>query len=92
MEDEKLQEIWQLIKVNKTSDFSEDDHGTLWLGKQICVPKLKSIREQIHREAHDSAYLIHPDSTKMYQDLKSRYCWYDMKQDIIEYISLSDTC
>jgi hypothetical protein len=32
LEDEKLKEIWQLIKDNKTSDFTEDDHGTLWLG------------------------------------------------------------
>jgi hypothetical protein len=24
-------------------------------------------------EAHDSAYSIHPGSTKMYHDLKSRY-------------------
>jgi hypothetical protein len=29
LEDEKLKEIWQLIKEKKTSDFTEDDHGTL---------------------------------------------------------------
>jgi hypothetical protein len=33
LEDTKLKEIWQLIKDNKTSDFSEDSQGTLWLGK-----------------------------------------------------------
>jgi hypothetical protein len=33
LEDAKLKEIWQLIKYNKTSDFSEDSQGTLWLGK-----------------------------------------------------------
>jgi hypothetical protein len=33
LEDEKLKEIRQLIKDNKTSDFTEDDHGTLSLGK-----------------------------------------------------------
>jgi hypothetical protein len=52
LEDEKLKEIRQLIKENKTYDFTEDDHGTLWLGKWICVPNLKSIRELILREAH----------------------------------------
>jgi hypothetical protein len=31
--DAKLKEIWQLIRDNKTSDFSEDSQGTLWLGK-----------------------------------------------------------
>jgi hypothetical protein len=41
LDDEKLKEIWQLIKENKTSDFTKDDHRTLWLGKQICIPNLK---------------------------------------------------
>jgi hypothetical protein len=40
--DAKLKEIRQLILNNKTSDFSEDSQGTLWLGKQICVPNQKS--------------------------------------------------
>jgi hypothetical protein len=33
LEDAKLKEIRQLIRDNKTSDFSEDSQGTLWLGK-----------------------------------------------------------
>jgi hypothetical protein len=28
----------------------------------------------------------------MYKDLKTRYWWYHMRQDIAEYISLCDTC
>jgi hypothetical protein len=71
LEDTKLKEIQQLIRDNKTSDFSEDSQGTLWLGKQICVPNLKPIKESILREAHDSAYSIHPGSTKMYKNLKT---------------------
>jgi hypothetical protein len=92
MEDEKLREIRQLIKENKTNDFTEDANGTLRLGKQICVPNLKPIRELILWEAHDSVYSIHLDSTKMYKDLKIRYWWYNMKQDIAEYVSFCDIC
>jgi hypothetical protein len=92
LEDAKLKEIRQLIRDNMTSDFSEDSQGTLWLGKWICVPNLKPIKELILREAHDSAYSIHSDSTKMYKDLKTRYWWYDMKRDVTEYISLCNTC
>jgi ligand-binding sensor domain-containing protein len=33
LEDEKLKEIRQLIKEEKTNDFVKDNHGTLWLGK-----------------------------------------------------------
>jgi hypothetical protein len=47
LEDTKLKEIRQLIKGNKTSDFSEDSQGTLWLGKQICVPNLKHLKDLI---------------------------------------------
>jgi hypothetical protein len=65
LEDAKLKKIRQLIQDNKTRDFSEDSQGALWLGKWICVPTLKPIKELILREAHDSAYSIHPDSTKM---------------------------
>jgi hypothetical protein len=92
LEDTKLKEIRQLIKDNKTSDFSEDSQGTLWLGKRICVPNLKHLKEIKLQEAHDSTYSIHPGSTKMYHDLKTRYWWYGMKRDIAEYVSLCDTC
>jgi hypothetical protein len=81
-----------LLRDNKTSDFSEDSQGTLWLGKWICVPNLKHPKEVILREAHDSAYSIHPGSTKLYKDLKTQYWWYGTKRDIAEYVSLCDTC
>jgi hypothetical protein len=81
-----------LIRDNKTSDFSEDSQGTLWLAKRICVPNLKPIKELILIEAHDSAYSIHPGITKMYKDLKTRYWWYGMKRDVMEYVAPCDTC
>jgi hypothetical protein len=81
-----------LIQDNKTSDFLEDSQGTLWLGKRICVPNLKPIKESILREAHDLAYSIHLGSTKMYKDLKTRYWWNGMKRDVVEYVALCDTC
>jgi hypothetical protein len=90
--DAKLKQIWQLVRDNKTSDFSEDSQGTLWLGRQICVPNLKPIKELILREAHDSTYSIHPGSTKMYKDLMTQYWWYGMKWDVLEYVTLCDTC
>jgi hypothetical protein len=91
LEDAKLKEIRQLTQDNKTSDFSEDSQGTLWLGRRICIPNQKTIKESILKEAHDSAYSIHPGSTKMYKDLKTRYWWYGIKRDIVEYVSLCDT-
>ena len=45
---------------------------------------VKAIRDMILREAHESAYSIHPGSTKMYVDLKQKYWWYGLKRDVAE--------
>jgi ribonuclease HI len=60
LEDAKIQEIKEQIKEDKTPGFSVDEQGTLWYKKHLCVPDVKEIRELILREAHDSAYSIHP--------------------------------
>jgi hypothetical protein len=62
LEDAKLKEIRQLIWDKKTSDFSEDSQGTIWLDKRICVPNLKHIKELILRE--DWWYGMKRDVTK----------------------------
>ena len=92
LEDEKIKEIAELITIGKAPRFRLDDQGTVWFRKIICVPEIKSIWEMILREAHDSAYSIHPGSTKMYLDLKEKYWWYDLKRDVAEYVAICDTC
>jgi hypothetical protein len=92
LEDTKIQEIKEQIKEEKAPGFSVDEQETLWCKKRLCVPDVQEIRELILREAHDSAYSIHPESTKMYHDLKGRYWWYGMKRAVAEYIALCDNC
>jgi hypothetical protein len=91
-EDEKLREIIANVSLGKAPGFRIDEYGTLWFGKRICVPEVKAIREIILREAHESAYFIHPGSTKMYLDLKEKYWWYRLKRYVAEYVALCDTC
>jgi hypothetical protein len=74
------------------SDFTEDDQGTIWFKNMICIPEIDSLRETILKEAHDSAYSIHPGSTKMYQDLKQKYLWYGLKKDVASHVALCDVC
>jgi hypothetical protein len=64
--DEKIKEIKTLISLGKAPDFTEDEQGTVWFKKRICVPEVEHLRQLILREAHDSTYSIHPGSTKMY--------------------------
>jgi hypothetical protein len=91
-EDEKVQEIKRNIKEEKSPSFSEDDEGVLWYKGRICVPNVKELKVKILREAHDSAYSIHPGGNKMYHDLKATYWWYGMKRDVAKYVALCDTC
>jgi hypothetical protein len=92
LEDEKIQEIKRNIKEEKLSRFSKDDECVLWYKGRICVPNIKEWKDKILREAHESAYSIHPGGNKMYHDLKTTYWWYGMKRDIAEYVALCDTC
>jgi hypothetical protein len=91
-EDEKVQEIKRNIKEEKSPGFSKDDKGVLWYKGRLCVPNVKELKEKILREAHESAYSIHPGENKMYHDLKATYWWYGMKRDVAEYVSHCDSC
>ncbi|WVZ52190.1 hypothetical protein U9M48_003274 [Paspalum notatum var. saurae] len=90
--DEKIREIRERIKLGKAPHFREDEQGTVWYKNRICVPDVDSIKKLILSEAHDTAYSIHPGSTKMYHDLKERFWWYGMKRAVAEYVAVCDTC
>ncbi|WVZ90296.1 hypothetical protein U9M48_036606 [Paspalum notatum var. saurae] len=90
--DEKIKEIRERIKLGKAPHFREDERGTVWYKNRICVPDVDSIKKLILSEAHDTAYSIHPGSTKMYHDLKERFWWYGMKRAVAEYVAVCDTC
>ena len=91
-DDEKIKEIRQLIIDGKGKDFREDAEGVVWFKDRLCVPDITSIRELILKEAHGTAYSIHPGSEKMYQDLKKRFWWYGMKREIAENVARCDSC
>jgi hypothetical protein len=87
---EKISEIQQLILEGKGKDFREDAEGVIWFKDHLCVPNVQSIRELILKEAHESAYSIHPESEKMYQDLKKKFWWYGMKREIVDHVAICE--
>jgi hypothetical protein len=92
LKDEKLKKIAEDIVIGSHQGFRMDDNGILWFGERLCVSEDQAIRQAILREAHESAYSIHPGSTKMYLDLKQKYWWIGLKQDVAEYVALCGTC
>jgi hypothetical protein len=91
-DDEKINEIRQLIIDGKGPYFHEDAEGLVWFKDRLFVPDIKSIRELILKEAHETTYSIHPSSEKMYLHLKKRFWWYGMKREIAEYVARYDSC
>src|SRR6266542_2438605 len=76
---EKGMEIHDDVKEGKAKCFTIDAHGVVWFGKRLVVPKDFELRKKILDEAHNSLLLIHPGSSKMYQDLKKKNWWTRMK-------------
>ena len=58
----------------------------------LVVPKDRELRNQILEEAHSSNLSIHPDSSKMYQDLKTCFWWTKMKKEIAAFVARCDNC
>ena len=77
-------------KVN--TDFSISEDGTLMLGDRICIPDDSSLKYEILEEAHQSLYVIHPGSTKMYRDLREMYWWSDIKVNIATFVAKCLIC
>jgi hypothetical protein len=57
-DDEKINEIRQLIIDGKGKDFREDAEGMVWFKDRLCVPNIKSIWEIILKEAHETTYTL----------------------------------
>jgi hypothetical protein len=87
----EIKDLWELMKEGKAEDYRIDEQGTVWLKERLCVLQDKALLEHIMKEAHNSRYSIHPGSTKMYKDLKTRYWWKDMRRDIAHYLACCDT-
>ena len=65
------------------------EHGVRFKGRPL-VPT--SCRGEVLKEFHHSHLAVHPDGTKMYQDLRRQYWWKGMKLSITEFVSSCLTC
>ena len=52
-----------------------NENGVLYYKDRVCVPDGNDLRKNILEKAHNGSFSIHPDSTKMYQDLKMAFWW-----------------
>nr|GEY00013.1 putative reverse transcriptase domain-containing protein [Tanacetum cinerariifolium] len=62
-------------------------NGTLSLRNRSWIPCFGDLRTLSMHESHKSKYSIHPESDKMYQNMKKLYWWPNMKAEIAIYVS-----
>ncbi|KAL0402211.1 UNVERIFIED_CONTAM: hypothetical protein Slati_4251000 [Sesamum latifolium] len=68
-----LLRMLERMKQGKKSNFSIRADGMMVNGERICVPDVEGLRREILREAHNAPYAMHPDTTKMYWNLRPYY-------------------
>jgi hypothetical protein len=69
------------------------DIETARLAEKACKEQLPDLRtDEEGTLVHNLAYSIHPGTTKMYLDLKTRYWWRGLKKEIAQYVARCDTC
>ena len=62
------------------------------MNDRMCVPNVDDLRKPIMENAYFFAYVMHPDSTKMYRTIKENYWWSGVKRNIIEFVSRCLVC
>ncbi|CAN6691713.1 unnamed protein product [Malus baccata var. baccata] len=86
MNDEETQELIQTRSQGKKKDLRiRKTNGMLMQESWMYVPNIAELKKDILDEAHISAYVMHPGSTKMYHTIKPFYYWPGMKREIAEY-------
>ena len=82
--DEKIAAIVNQNRMGKETEFTMKEDEFLYYGDRVCVPNDDELKKSILKEAHSGSFAMHPDSTKMYHDLKTSYWWSGMKRDVLE--------
>ena len=92
-QDEKLRIIWNRIHNGEQLDvWTLKAEGYLYHKGRLVDAKIPDLRESILIEAHESKFSVHPEGTKMYQDLKRQYWWEGMKMDVASFVAKCIVC
>ena len=78
--------------MGKETKFTIKEDGFVYYRDRVCVPNDDELKKYILEEAHSGSFVMHPGSTKMYQDLKTSYWWSGMKRDVSEFVTKCMVC
>ncbi|KAA0057160.1 pol protein [Cucumis melo var. makuwa] len=92
LNDPYLIEKHLLVEAGQSEDFSISSNDGLTFDGRLCVPEDSAVKPELLTEAHSSPFTMHPESTKMYQDLRRAYWWRNMKREVDDFVSRCLVC
>ena len=91
-QDPILLEFKSNVYKQRVLTFEQGVDGVLKYQGKLCLPILDGQEDRIMKESYSSRYSIHPDSTKMYRNLREVYWWNGMKKGIAEFFAKCKKC
>lgn len=85
--DGEVEKVRNKMKWGVETPFPVLKDRMLTMGKMMYLFNDKAFKEEILKQAHESRFVVHPGSTKMYKDLKELYWWPNMKKRIEKYMA-----
>ena len=58
----------------------------------MCVLVVAELKKKILDEGHNSPHSIQPSGNKLYKDLKQRFWWSNMTQEVADYVAKCPAC
>ena len=58
------------MELGRAPGFVIHKDGVLRFGSRLCVFEVDDLKRDVMTKAHQTAYIVHPGSNKMYRDLR----------------------
>ena len=81
--DSEVSKMRNRVNTRIKTPFRIADDGVLMMGQRVYVHDNGNVKQKILQEAHESKFMMHLGSTKMYQDLKQHFWWPNMKREVV---------
>ena len=85
-------DLERIIEESQRTELWKDDQGVIRYDTRLWVPASEELRKEVLKEAYSSAYTVHPESTKMYKNLKRYLWWNNMKRDMADHVAKCLVC
>jgi len=90
--DVEIKRIRATLGIEDGIPFQIMENGLLMIGNWICIPKNSMLKKEILEGAHIFCFTAHPESIKMYIDLKKYYWWPNIKREMVEFVARCVIC